>query len=145
MVRTSRYQLIEQQVLTNQGVGQRLYFNDQPQLRTQADQLVIVKGIETFIDTAISNGPGGNPVATLNDLQSTFLVLNIAGTEAMQYIPLAALNRVQNAADSFVRDLFELRDVARIDWTKSYLQFGAAVAAGRSFLIGVYYEYVPQA
>lgn len=144
MVRTSRYQLIEQQVLTNQGVGQRLYFNDQPQLRTQADQLVIVKGIETFINTAISNAPTGRAVATFLDLQSTFLVLNIAGTETMQYIPLAALNRVNNAANSFVYELFELKDQAQIDWTKSYLQFGAAVAAGRSFLLGVYYEYVPQ-
>lgn len=145
-VSCKRYQLVELQVpAAGLGAGQRLYFQDQPQLRTQINQLVIIKAIETFNVLAVAKSPSGVTVAAAADLANAFLVLNVAGTEEMQYIPLSVLNRVNvfTAGTSFVNDLFSLDYQYQIDWTKSYLQFGAAQSNIVSFIFGVYYQYEP--
>lgn len=141
-----RYQLIELTVPAGGlGAGSRLYFQDQPQLRSQTNQLVIIKAIETFGSNATPKSPSGVTVAGVADLQNAFLVLNVAGTEAMQYIPFTVLNRVndQGATPAFVLDLFLLDNQTYIDWTKSYIQFGATQSNIVSYLVGVYYEYEP--
>lgn len=144
---TKRYQLIELQVpAAGIGAGGRLYFQDQPQLRTQINQLVHIKAIDTFTNDSVTLSPSGIAVAPLAALKNAFLVLNVSGTEELQYIPLVSLNRnaVVSGTVPFVVDQFMLENVFNIDWTKSYLQFGAAQTGPISFLFGVNYSYVPQ-
>lgn len=151
MVKAKRFQLVTSVTPAGGlGAGARLYFQDQPQLRTQLNQLVVIKAVEFFDVNACSVSPSGGAVATDAQMKNAFLVLNIKGTEQLQYIPLVALKRVNTTFDlvggnlaSFVMELFELADQFEIDWTKSYIQFGAAVPAAVNFLFGVYYEYVP--
>lgn len=144
VTKVTRYQLIELQLTTNYGAGQRLYFQDQPQLRTQTDQLVKIHSIDCFNADAVPKSPSGIATATAADIANGFLVLNIKGTEQQQYIPLPTLNRVQTpAAGAFVFDQFMLEGVFNIDWTKSYVQFADAQTGNISFLFGVNYEYVP--
>ena len=141
-----RFQLVELQVPTaGLGAGQRLYFQDQPQLRTDINQIVTINAIDTYQINAVAKSPSGNAVASAADLANAFLVLNVMGTEELQYIPLVTLNRFPDftAGDPTAVDQFTLQGVTNIDWTKSYLQFGAAQAGPVSFLFGVYYQYTP--
>jgi len=147
-MKAKRYQLIET-IIGAAGLaqGQQLYFLDQPQLRTQGDQLVIISGIEAFDINTASAGPSGTQTASEADFKNAYLVLNVAGTDELKYIPWVKLKSIQTtnpaAAVSSAQLPFELDDISRIDWTKSYIQASGAVTASRSFLLGVYYRYEP--
>lgn len=132
------------------GNNQQVYFQQQPQLQsTTGNQTVYVKAIETFSVQALTNSPltTNNPTANEAAIANGVLVLNIAGTLKFQFIPLAILNRViqsPGAACPGVFDLFQLRNVYEIDWTKSYVQLvQAPVGAPFSYLFGVHYSYEP--
>lgn len=132
------------------GFNQATYFNQQPQLQsTSANQTVYVKAIETFSVQALTTSPltSGSPVASEVNIQNGVLVLNIAGTLKFQNIPLAILNRViqsPGAACPSVFDLFQLRNIWEIDWTKSYVTTVAAPTNPPfSYLFGVHYSYDP--
>lgn len=147
-MQAKRYQLIET-IIPAAGLaqGQQLYFLDQPQLRTQGDQLVIISGIEAFDVNTASAGPSGTTVASEADFKNAYLVLNVAGTDELKYIPWVKLKSIQTtdpaAAKSSAQLVFELNDISKIDWTKSYIQAAGAITGNRSFLLGVYYSYVP--
>ncbi len=132
------------------GFNQFTYFQQQPQLQsTSANQTVYIKAIETFSVQALTTSPltGGSPVASEANIANGVLVLNIAGTLKFQNIPLAILNRIiqsPGAACPGVFDLFQLRNVWEVDWTKSYVTtVNAPVGAPFSYLFGVHYSYEP--
>lgn len=142
--KTTKYQLVELQVSAAATAGQRIFFQDQPQLRSQSGTMVFIESIETFADTALSASPlGSRVVAAPADIQAGVLVLNVAGYEDLQFIPLAALNRVIPNAASYapaVWNLFETNDLYKVDWTKSYVQLVAAPSGDISYLFGVRYR-----
>lgn len=145
MNKTTKYQLVELQIPAAGAAGQRFYFQDQPQLRSQSGRMIIIESIETFSDQAVPQSPlSNNPGPTVAQLTSAFLVLNIAGYEDLQLIPMAALNRVYADTGAgfvpFVHDLFTLADLYRVDWTKSYVQLAAAAGTAFAFLFGVRYR-----
>jgi hypothetical protein len=150
-IKTPMFQLVELIIpATVTGFGQFIYFQQQPQLQsTQGNQTVYVKGIDTFSNQAITTSPltAGSPVASPADIMNGVLVLNIAGTLKFQNIPLALLNRVTQspgAACPSVFDLFQLKNIWEIDWTKSYVTCVAAPTdAPFSYLFGVHYSYEP--
>ncbi len=132
------------------GFNQFTYFNQQPQLQsTVGNQTVYVKGIEVYSNQAVTNSPltSGSTVASPGDIANGVLVLNIAGTLKFQNIPLAIMNRVIQSpgiACPGVFDLFQLRNIWEIDWTKSYVTTVAPPAATPfSYLFGVHYSYEP--
>ena len=132
------------------GFGQFTYFQQQPQLQsTTGNQTVYVKAIETFSVQALTTSPvtANSPVASEANIANAVLVLNIAGTLKFQNIPLAIMNRViqsPGAACPGVYDLFQLRNIWEIDWTKSYVTTVAPpIAAPFSYLFGVHYSYEP--
>lgn len=145
MNKTTKYQLVELQVPATGAAGQRFYFQDQPQLRSQQGQMVIIESIETFSDQAVPNSPlSNNPGPTVAQLTSAFLVLNVRGYEDVQLVPLAAINRVYADTGAgfvpYVNDLFLLQDLYAVDWTKSYVQIAAAAGTAFAFLFGVRYR-----
>lgn len=144
-VKTTKYQLVELQIPATAAAGQRFYFQDQPQLRSQSGTTVYIDSIETFSDQAQTLSPLSNlPVAPAAAILNATLVLNIFGYEDLQGIPLAVLNRV--AADTaaafvpWVYDLFELDSLDKVDWTKSYVQLTAGTGAAYAYLFGVRYR-----
>lgn len=148
VINSKRFQYIEIQTKANYGAGGKLMIGDQPQLRTQDDQRVIVTGIETYDINVVPLSPQGLPLPSTAELSNAFLVLNIQSYETLQYIPMAALQRVQSAATAtqrfWIEKLFEFDRLWGVDWTKSYIQFAAAQASGVSFALGVHYYYLPQ-
>lgn len=143
-MRAKNYQLVESVKpadMTSQ--GDRLYFVDQPQLRTLNNRAIQVTSISAFTADSIPNAPSGNPVCPLAEFVKAFLVINVDSQDKFLYIPLVELNPVVPDQDNYspaVREFFQLVTTTLIDWTKSYIQFGAAPAAGvYSFIFGVRY------
>lgn len=141
-----KYQLVENIIPATAASAGRFFFTDQPQLRSQTDQVVYIDAIETFSAQACTTSPLSNAaVAPVAAIRNAFLVLNVGGYEDLQYIPLAALNRVHADTGAvfapFVRDLFGLDSLIKVDWSKSYVQLPAAPAAPPfAYLFGVYYR-----
>lgn len=143
-INARRYQLIELQIVTALAANQQLYFQDQPQLRSQPDQLVIVDAIEIYNRSAVANAPSLRQNVQAADLANCFLTLNIKGTDEMKTIPLSRLQPIQTSAGTFMQEPLLLDQIANIDWTKSYVTATSTVAANQSFLFGVFYRYSPQ-
>ena len=145
---TKRYQFVEVNIPGTVSAGGKVFIKDQPQLRTQTDQLVIIEAMETYDIAALAVSPAGVPMPSTANLANTILVLNIAGYDNMQYIPLNVMNALASA-DTAVQRIWNTQgkflfdQLWQVDWTKSYLQFGAAQAGGISFGLGIYYRVVP--
>jgi len=143
-VKTTKYQLVELQIPATAAAGQRFYFQDQPQLRSQSGTMVIIESIETFSDQAQTLSPLSNlAVAPVAAILNATLVLNIRGYDDINGIPLAALNRIIADTAAFVPsvyDLFLLADLYAVDWTKSYVQVTAGTGAAYAYLFGVRYR-----
>jgi len=144
VIKTTKFQLIELQVPATAGAGTRVPIGDQPQLRSQSGTATFIESIETYSVNALTVSPiSGLPVATAADIVNGVLVLNVKGYEDLQFIPLAAINRVwadTAAFVPFVQDLFLLDDIYAVDWTKSYVQLGAAPSGAIAYLFGVRYR-----
>lgn len=142
-INARRFQLVELQVITALVQNSQLYFQDQPQLRSQPDQIVIVDAIECYNEETVANAPSGRDVVPNADLLKCFLTVNIQGTDEMKYIPLTRLQPIQSAGVASVFNPLLLDQIANIDWTKSYITSTDTVAINQSFLFGVYYRYQP--
>jgi hypothetical protein len=118
------------------GTTGRVSFTDQPQLRNQPGQIIIITNVEVFLDTVYghsqyTNSLVGFPAA---DLKKCVLVLYVGGEESIHYIPLAKLNHIDDKTNSFQWDLQGFDRLSDLDWDKSYVQYNAASAAG-SYII----------
>ena len=148
MTGTKRYQFVEVNIPAAVAAGGKVFIKDQPQLRTQTDQLVIIESMETYDVAALAVSPSGVAMPSTANLANTILVLNIAGYDNMQYIPLSVMNPLASS-DTAVQRIWNVQgkflfdQLWQVDWTKSYLQFGALQAGGISFGLGVYYRVVP--
>lgn len=144
-LKTTKYQLVDLAVPANAAAGQRVYFQDQPQLRSQEGRTVIIESIETFSNQAVTlSFLSNNPVSTPAGILNAMLVLNVGGFENLQGVPLAALNRVYADTGAgfvpYVNSTFQLADLYRVDWSKSYVQLTAGTGALYSYLFGVRYR-----
>jgi len=142
-IKSTKYQLFEVPIPAAAAAGQRIYIGDQPQLRSQSGQMVMIESIETFSNIALARSPFSVLTTALNvDIQNAVLVLNVAGYEDIQGVPLAVLNRIQGAVapNVFCQDLFTLNDLYRVDWTKSYIQLNGAPSGAIAYLFGVRYK-----
>jgi hypothetical protein len=145
---TDRYEMIETQIPAN-STATRFNFNDQPQLRTDQTQDVIIQGLETYTITDIPLSPNAVAVATALEMKSTYLVLYVNGEESIFRIPLVKLHTINNFTDAFNNgeaDTPRFENLL-VDWTKSYFltpaAYGGGVFTTFSFLIGVVYKKLP--
>ena len=144
----TRFQLIEVAVpAAGLAVGQRLYIPDQPQLRTQTNQIIILKRLQPYDNVTNPTTPSGAATVTVANLASSYLVINVAGTETMQFIPFVNLVNTVTTSTAVQRSYSNsqrlINNITRVDWTKSYIQVGSAIAAGVSYMIGVDYVSLP--
>jgi hypothetical protein len=143
---TDRYEMIETQSPALAS-GTRFNFNDQPQLRTDQTQDVIIQGLETFTITDIPLSPNAVALPTAVQLKSTYLVLYVNGEESIYRVPMIKLHTINNLADPFNNAEFGTPPFENllVDWTKSYLFVPAAYgnASTFSFLLGVAYKKLP--
>ncbi len=74
--------------------------------------------------------------ANINDTVygKSFLVLNVAGSEKINRIPLKSLNPFANNTRLFFNDLV-------VDWTRSYIEVGstAGLVANEAFFLNVFF------
>lgn len=126
-------------------------FETQQQLQTiMGDQRVIVEGIETYSNAALTNSPltTANPVAAPADIKNATLTLQFGTFQGIAQFPLASLCRIIPDTGNYspaVRDLVLFREMFRIDWTKSYITLTAAAptVTAFSYVFNVYYDYLP--
>ncbi len=137
-------QLIEVPVITNG--QQRVNFPDIQQLRSMANQTIIIKGIDLIIAQVLSNGPiTGLVTAPLAELAKMSLVIYCEGWEKAQFFPVLALNSmaVPTAAIPFGQSRVKFSNWFNVDWSKTYIQYSnTTVSAGAPYclLLNVQYE-----
>lgn len=148
---TERYEMIETNIPANSGAT-RFNFADQPQLRTDQSQDVIIQGLEVFDVVDVPLSPNNVAVVSSANLKQTYIVLYVDGEESIYRIPLTKLKVANNfagpynAATANDSGTVAFRNL-QVDWTKSYFFTPAAYAAGVfatfSFLLGVTYKKLP--
>jgi hypothetical protein len=141
-----RYELVEL-VIPAGSSGTRFPYPDIPQLRDDTTQDIIICGLETFSVDAMPLSPNGNAVATMLQLQNSFLTLYIDGEESIRQLFLPRLNpmwQTLNTGTTF-HALERIRTkYIQVDWNKSYIQaatpYGAPLATQFSIMLGVWYK-----
>jgi hypothetical protein len=142
-----KFQLVELNVVANATAGSRIYFQDQPQLRSQSGQLIYIDSITPLSSAVLPVAPSSqNPVVGRADFINAVLTLNVDGKEDRLYIPLSELNPID--ADTalpsvpYVRERLVWNNLYKVDWTKSYIQLSqvATLAPPFSYVFGVWYH-----
>jgi hypothetical protein len=110
----------------------RVSFNDQPQLRDQPNQIIIILNIELFLNSTYANSQFTNtlPGIPAAELPKGVLVLYINGEESVHLIPLAKLVHINDQLSPYQWDLQGFDRLSNVDWDKSYVQFSSATAGG---------------
>lgn len=137
-------QLVEVNVITA-GVT-RVQIPDIQQLRSQGDQLIVIKGIRLITNQVLTNAPiSGNVVATLAELQKISLTLYSDGWERGQLIPLLVLNDMFAEGSGIPYREFPTKfsNWKNVDWSKSYLQYSnGTVSAAVPYTVCFDIEYL---
>ncbi len=137
-------QLIEVPVATN-GLS-RVNFPDIQQLRSMADQRIIIKSIRCITDEVLTRGPiTGFVTAPVAELQKISLVIYCEGWEKAQYLPILLLNDATTQAGVIphVYRQTMFNDWQNVDWSKTFLQYSTGTTtAGTPYavLLDVVYE-----
>lgn len=130
MGRIKRWETVELTVPPNQPQG-RVSFDDQPQLRNQANQIIIITDVEVFLDTVVANSqetptiPGMAAV----DLPLAVLTLNVGNEETIFQIPLGRINKMNDFINPFIWKPEGFLYLVDVNWDKCYVQFSAAPTA----------------
>lgn len=121
---------------------------DQPQLRNQGEEIVIIKAIRLISPKVLANGitiAGAN--MSLTDLQNAVLILYSEGWEKGHYIPLLTLNDVADSDSTaattipYVQNPVQLSDWKNVDWNKSKIQFANGQTASATGVIMLQVQY----
>lgn len=142
---TQRSELLEIQIPAN-STATRFNIPDQPQLRTDSTQDVVVQAIESYTIVDLALSPNNVPVVSSANFKQTYLVLYVDGEESIFRMPLTDFHVLSNGTDAFRYKMLIL-DNRRVDWTKSYFltpaAYGGGVFATFSFLLNVHYRKLP--
>lgn len=145
---TERYEMVETQIPAN-STATRFNFNDQPQLRTDQTQDVLIQGLETYTVVDVTLSPNNVAVMTAALMKQTYLVLYVNGEESIYRVPLVSLHTMNNLADPFnnAETMAPAMDNLLVDWTKSYwftpTPYTGGAFATFSILLGVTYKKLP--
>lgn len=148
----ARYDKVEV-TIPNNYTSNYINVPDQPQLRSDQDQDIIIQAIETFtqFDQALSDT--GKTMPTVAQLVDTMLVLYIDGEESVFNVPLVQLHRaiaVDGSGDQvpYVRDL-QTFDNVQVSWDKcklfnpANLGWNTGGSGTFSFMLGIHYMKLP--
>lgn len=140
MNKVNMYEFIEVPIQQN-STQTRFYFPDQPQLR-----FVSMLNLVCYTPDAVSNSIlSGNPLLSLADLQTTYLVLYYNDKESVNRIPVLELNRIATNSAAGNPYSFAITPFAgqQVIWAKSYITTPTAYAgigaSNFSCCFGVYY------
>lgn len=124
----------------------RVALPDVAQLRSTANQRIILKSIRLITLDVLSNGPlTGAANAPLTELQKMTLTLYAEGWEKGQTIPLLPMNDVEVPGGTFphVYTQTNFNNWSAVDWPKSYIQFAnGTVSAGTPYVVLLDVQYV---
>lgn len=134
-----RFELIELPVALGQ-TG-RVTFPSVPQLRNQANQIILIRNIFVFTvaDYAASQYNNAVPVIPNVDLPKAVLVLYVNGEESIHLVPLTFMVVTDDAARPYVNFEFPFADISNVDFDKSYVQFSSGASAACVIPFGVNY------
>ncbi len=140
--KSGAFQVVEIKITT---AAETVNFPDVPQLRNDANQRIIIKGIELVTDNVLVNSVSDNTLVTapVAELAKATLNLYDAGWQKIYQIPLLFFNHMQSEWGNFIpfsEKLREIDDFRRVDWNKSQIVFVAAPAPSYSIMLGVDYE-----
>lgn len=148
----ARYDKVEI-IIPNNFTANFIPIPDQPQLRSDQTQDIVIQAIETFtqFDQALSDT--GKTMPTVAQLIATMLTLYIDGEESVFQIPLTQLHRCVSvdgagATVPHVRDL-QTFDNVMVSWDKCQLfnpannGWNTGAAGQFSFMLGVHYLRLP--
>lgn len=115
---------------------------DQPQLRNQGSEVVVIKGIRLITDKVLAFSPtSGETNAPLADLKNASLILYSNGWERGHLIPVLTLNDMADADSAnattipFNPQATTLADWENVDWAKSKIQFSNGTSASDNIAI----------
>lgn len=140
-----RYQSVELIVPANT-TGSQVNFPDVPELRSDSDKDALIFSVALTNILEVPLTPSGNTTASAAQVANGFLTLYVLGTEYVFKVPLIRFHNIFNSGATVfsVYELFEVRPM-RVDWTKSFVSFGAPPAnpAQFSYLFEFGYDWYP--
>lgn len=118
---------------------QRVQFPDVQQLRSLANQVIIIKEIRLITIDVLTNGPiTGLAAAAITELQKLSLVIYCEGWEKAQYLPVLVLNDMSVPAGTAPHRYGPTRfdNWQNVDWSKTFLQYAnGTVSAGAPYCV----------
>lgn len=135
-----RFELVELPIPA--GSTGRITFPTVPQLRNQANQYIVLKGIQIYTVNDYANSQLNNSIAgiALTEVPKCVLVLYVNGEESIKMIPLGRLIQNISGTISYYNETY-FDDLTNVDFDKSYVQFSAA-SAGTPYVIPFGIEYI---
>lgn len=123
--------------------GFQLNFSDIPLLRSDAESDIVILAVRVYPKEVMPLSPAQNTVLTTVELQNIYLTLYNTGEFSINNIPLPDLI-TEYINDSATAAMWvpeeKTFDNIQVDWTKSLIQFAAAVTGlPKSLLLGVTY------
>lgn len=136
IMKTRNFELLEIPIEANQPAGQVL-------LKPNGLTTKAIRGIETWSAVNIPISPTGKTVISAADLAKCYLKLDVGGVVQINLLPLVSLNRMAVNSGSYGAAIYgiqEFEDIQGVDWSKSYIIFGAVPAVGAfSIMLGIHY------
>lgn len=115
-------QLVE--IIVGKAGLQRIAFPDVQQLRSTAEENIIIKAMRIIPAGAQVGGPTAEgPTAPLTELQKMWLVIYSEGWEKAQYIPVTKLIDIITANTPYSFHTTRFDNWRKVDFTKSFIQF----------------------
>lgn len=138
-------QLIEVPVTSNGKF--KVTFPDVQQLRSQANQRIIVKGIRLISADVLTFGPiTGFATAPVAELQKISLVIYCEGWEKATNLPILILNDMNLPAGAVPHRYAgtKFNNWENVDWSKTFLSYssGSAGSAGQPYAVLLDVEYI---
>lgn len=136
-----RYELVELTVPA--GAQGKVNFQSIPQLRNQANQIIIIQGIQVFSLADYARSQYNSTVSGIPDAQipNVVLVLYVNGEESVHMIPITSLINTY-AIVAYQQIPIEFADLTNVDFDKSYVQLALANSTGADFVIPFGIKYI---
>lgn len=140
-------QLIEVKVLATDTGSQSIEFPDVQQLRSQADQRIILKGMRLITADVLAKGVvSGLTNAPLAELQKIVLVIYCEGWEKAFNMPILQLNDIATPGGTFPHRYHatKFNDWENVDWSKTKLVYsnGTTGAQNTPYCVMFDVEYI---
>jgi hypothetical protein len=139
MTKIQNFQFVEFTV-PQSSTGTKFMCPDQPQLRYTSLLNLVAYTTDSCTNSILS----GNPLLSIANLKNTYLVLYANDKEAINRIPILALNSqaTTTASSSYVFNVAPFNG-QQIIWAKSYIQtpvaYSSISASNFAVCLGVYY------